>query len=86
MRTCASSAVSSWLYLAMSRCSVRSMIMATMPVRKSTIMSELMMLNQWMGSSCVSRYVSHRDAHLIGDFCILRIDLPSAFAQCGDLS
>ena len=31
--SCASSAVSSWLYLEMSRCSVRIMIMATMPLR-----------------------------------------------------
>ena len=32
--SCASSAVSSWLYLEMSRCSVRIMIMATMPLRE----------------------------------------------------
>ena len=31
--SCASSALSSWLYLEMSRCSVRIMIIATMPLR-----------------------------------------------------
>ena len=48
-----------------SRCSVRIMIIATMPVRKSTIMSELTIENQWICSSPIRRYVSHRDAHLI---------------------
>ena len=81
--SCASSAVSSWLYLAMSRCSVRSMIMATMPVRKRTIMRELMMENQWMGSSCVSRYVSHRDAHFIGDFCTRTVHRSRAVGRSG---
>ena len=66
----ASSAVSSWLYLEMSRCSVRIMIMATMPLRNSTIMSELMMLNQWIWSSVISRYVSHRDAHRMSLCCM----------------
>lgn len=35
---------STWLYLAMSLCSVRSMIMATMPDRKRTMTSEFIML------------------------------------------
>mmetsp|Transcript_23134 Transcript_23134/g.71540 ORF Transcript_23134/g.71540 Transcript_23134/m.71540 type:complete len:232 (-) Transcript_23134:489-1184(-) len=65
--SCASSTVSSWLYFEMSRCSVRSMIMATMPDRKSTIISELMIENQWIWSSVMSRYVSQRLAHLISD-------------------
>lgn len=43
------------------------MIMATMPERKSTIISELMMENQWICSSPISRYVSHRLAHLMSE-------------------
>jgi hypothetical protein len=39
----------------MSLCSVRTMIMATMPVRNSTIMTLLMMENQWIWSSIISR-------------------------------
>lgn len=51
----ASSCVSSWLYLEMSRYSVRTIIMATMPDRKSTIMTLLTMLNQWIWSSVILR-------------------------------
>jgi hypothetical protein len=65
--SCASSADSSSLYCEMSRRSVRIMIIATMPVRNSTIMSELMMENQWIWSSVIKRYVSQRDAHLMLD-------------------
>eukprot|EP00959_Pyramimonas_sp_CCMP1952_P097117 2029957-Pyramimonas_sp.AAC.2 len=43
--------------------------MATMPVRKSTIIRELMMENQWIWSSVIRRYVSQREAHLISDAC-----------------
>lgn len=35
-----------WLYLAMSLCRVRSMIMATIPDRNRTITSEFMMLEE----------------------------------------
>ena len=44
----ASSLDSSWLYLVMSRARVRSMIIATIPERKRTIMTELMIENQWI--------------------------------------
>ena len=62
-----SSVTSVALYLARSRCSVRIMIIATMPVRKRTIISELTIENQWICSSPMSRYVSHREAHLMSD-------------------
>ena len=39
------------------------MIIATMPERKRTIISELTIENQWICSSPMSRYVSQRDAH-----------------------
>jgi hypothetical protein len=38
------------------------MIIATMPDRKSTIMTLLTMENQWIWSSVIFRYVSQRDA------------------------
>ena len=60
-------------HLLMSRCSVRIMIMATMPDRKSTIMSELIMLNQWIWSSVISRYVSQRDAHRMSLCCSTQV-------------
>uniref|UniRef100_A0A0E0E4H7 Uncharacterized protein n=1 Tax=Oryza meridionalis TaxID=40149 RepID=A0A0E0E4H7_9ORYZ len=44
--SCASSCVSSWLYLEMSRYSVLSMIMASIPDKNSTIISEFTMENQ----------------------------------------
>jgi hypothetical protein len=62
LSSAASSTLSSSLYWLMSRRSVRTMIMATMPDRKRTIMSELTMENQWMLSSLICRYVSQRDA------------------------
>mmetsp|Transcript_27831 Transcript_27831/g.91095 ORF Transcript_27831/g.91095 Transcript_27831/m.91095 type:complete len:273 (-) Transcript_27831:677-1495(-) len=65
--SCASSAVSSWLYLEMSRWSVRNMMSATIPLKKSTIMSELTMLNQWIWSSVMSKYVSQRLAQRMSD-------------------
>jgi hypothetical protein len=44
--------------------------MAIMPVMKSTIMSEFMMLNQWMSSSFpVLRYASQRLAQATSLFC-----------------
>ena len=43
------------------------MIIATMPERKSTIISELMIENQWIWSSPIKRYVSQREAHLISE-------------------
>ena len=73
--SCASSAVSSWLYLEMSRCRVRIMIMATMPDKKRTIMRELMMENQWIWSSIINRYVSHLEAHLMSLACEQRLGL-----------
>lgn len=45
------------------------MIMATMPDRKSTIIRLLMIENQWIWSSIISRYVSHREAHLTSLGC-----------------
>ena len=65
----------------MSRCSVRIMIMATMPDKNSTIMSELMMLNQWIWSSVISRYVSQRDAHRMSLCCRSGAPLLSCRAQ-----
>ena len=62
-----SSVASTALYRLKSRCSVRIMIIATMPVRKSTIMRELTIENQWICSSPMSRYVSQREAHLMSD-------------------
>ena len=44
------------------------MIIATMPERKRTIISELTIENQWICSSPISRYVSQRDAHLISEY------------------
>mmetsp|Transcript_9611 Transcript_9611/g.33800 ORF Transcript_9611/g.33800 Transcript_9611/m.33800 type:complete len:219 (-) Transcript_9611:698-1354(-) len=64
--SCESSSVDSSLYLAMSRFSARIRIMAIMPVRKSTIMRELMMENQCTSSSCVpSRKTCHRSLHFV---------------------
>mmetsp|Transcript_15928 Transcript_15928/g.38773 ORF Transcript_15928/g.38773 Transcript_15928/m.38773 type:complete len:208 (+) Transcript_15928:314-937(+) len=65
--SCASSTVSSWLYWLMSRRSVRTMIIATMPERNSRIMRELMMENQWIWSSIICRYVSQRLAQRMSD-------------------
>mmetsp|Transcript_39463 Transcript_39463/g.127709 ORF Transcript_39463/g.127709 Transcript_39463/m.127709 type:complete len:351 (-) Transcript_39463:161-1213(-) len=62
-----SSAASMALYRLKSRCSVRIRIMATMPERKRTIISELTIENQWICSSPISRYVSQRDAHLMSE-------------------
>jgi hypothetical protein len=45
------------------------MIMATMPDRNSTIMTLFTMLNQWIWSSVICRYVSHRDAQRISLCC-----------------
>mmetsp|Transcript_29154 Transcript_29154/g.91270 ORF Transcript_29154/g.91270 Transcript_29154/m.91270 type:complete len:225 (+) Transcript_29154:337-1011(+) len=62
-----SSAASMALYRLKSRCSVRIRIMATMPERKRTIISELTIENQWICSSPISKYVSQREAHLMSD-------------------
>mmetsp|Transcript_205 Transcript_205/g.541 ORF Transcript_205/g.541 Transcript_205/m.541 type:complete len:260 (-) Transcript_205:865-1644(-) len=48
----ASSLWSSWLYLYKSFLRILSMIMATIPDRKSRMTDELTMLNQWISSSC----------------------------------
>lgn len=57
-------ALSIWLQRAMSLCSVRSMIMATMPERKTAMTSELRMLNHWMLVWGIdSRMQSQRDDH-----------------------
>mmetsp|Transcript_31073 Transcript_31073/g.53148 ORF Transcript_31073/g.53148 Transcript_31073/m.53148 type:complete len:208 (-) Transcript_31073:543-1166(-) len=63
-----SSVASAWLYRLKSRWRVRIMIIATMPERKRTIIRELMIENQWICSSPISRYVSQRDAHLISEY------------------
>merc|ERR1719399_1036235 len=63
-----SSAASMALYRLKSRCSVRIMIIATMPERKRTIISELTIENQWICSSPMSRYVSQRDAHFTSEY------------------
>ena len=60
-----SSFCSALLYREMSLWSVRTRMTPTMPVRKSTMMSELMIENQWMlvfSADC--RYESQREAHL----------------------
>ena len=44
------------------------MIIATMPVSSSTIASELMIENQWIWSSPMYRYRSHRLAHLMSEY------------------
>ena len=44
------------------------MIIATMPERKRTIISELTIENQWICSSPMSRYVSQRDAHFTSEY------------------
>lgn len=49
---------STWLYLAMSLCSVLSMIMATMPDRKSTMTKEFMILK-------TKTYINMRECLLI---------------------
>lgn len=46
--SCASSPHSIWLYRAMSLWSVRSIIIATIPDKNSTMTNELRMLNHWM--------------------------------------
>jgi len=54
---------------AMSLLRVRTRIMATITVRKTTIMVELVMENQWILSSGLPlRYRSHRCAHRSSDF------------------
>lgn len=45
------------------------MIMATMPLRNSTIMTLLTMENQWIWSSVIFRYVSQRDAQRMSLGC-----------------
>mmetsp|Transcript_108723 Transcript_108723/g.316358 ORF Transcript_108723/g.316358 Transcript_108723/m.316358 type:complete len:217 (-) Transcript_108723:807-1457(-) len=62
----ASSAVAASLYCAMSELRVRTRIMATMTVRKTTIIVELVMENQWILSSGLPRrYTSHRCDHSV---------------------
>mmetsp|Transcript_39507 Transcript_39507/g.88388 ORF Transcript_39507/g.88388 Transcript_39507/m.88388 type:complete len:286 (+) Transcript_39507:267-1124(+) len=64
----ASSRASGSLYCAMSLFNVRTKIIATITVRKTTIMVELVMENQWMFSSGFPRrYTSQRFAHSTSD-------------------
>jgi ferredoxin len=41
------------------------MMSPTMPVRKVRMTSEFTIENQWMLSSVICRYTSHREAHLM---------------------
>merc|ERR1711871_1165568 len=61
------SSSSSSLYLAMSWDKVRMMMTPKMADRKSTVMNELIMENQWISVSDIWRYVSHRDAHAMSE-------------------
>mmetsp|Transcript_13388 Transcript_13388/g.56211 ORF Transcript_13388/g.56211 Transcript_13388/m.56211 type:complete len:288 (+) Transcript_13388:1806-2669(+) len=90
LSSAASSAVSSSLYLVMSRRSVRSMMSATIPDRNSTIIMEFTMENQWICASVMSRYVSQRLAQRMSDglksTSYVKITSSPARASCGGWS
>jgi len=58
----ASSAVATSLYLVMSRYSVLSKIMATMPDKNTMMSREFKIENQWISPADIFRYTSHLEA------------------------